>query len=209
MIKAIIFDYDDTLVQSLKIDVIALKEVARKYYKLELTDQRIKKVWGLPYKEMLKKLFGDVDSIKNISDIYQEQLLKLQLKTEPFAVETIHRLSSKYILGIVTASEKEEVIRELTELGFDLDNFYIVQTEEDTKKHKPNPEVFAPIAKAFSKKGISIDEIIYVGDSLLDLEASQKFGIQFYAFPRGLTTKKEFKKRNVPILSSLKELLEL
>ena len=105
--------------------------------------------------------------------------------------------------------EKEEVLKELYELGFDLNNFYIIQTEEDTKVHKPDPDVFNPIIKEFAKKKIRVKEILYVGDSLLDLEAAQNSGIQFYAFPRGLITKKEFRKRNVPILSSLKELLEL
>lgn len=54
MLKAILFDYDDTLVQTMASKWDALRETGNRFYKLNITDDHIKQFWGKPYEEMIK-----------------------------------------------------------------------------------------------------------------------------------------------------------
>jgi len=60
MIKAVIFDYDETLVKTLESRIKVYIALAKNEYNLTLTDDQIRKTFGIPYVEFINKLFGDV-----------------------------------------------------------------------------------------------------------------------------------------------------
>ena len=66
LIKVVIFDVDDTLVQTVACKWLALKETAQKYYQLNINDEHIKKYWGLPFDKMLLGVFSNIDDINKI-----------------------------------------------------------------------------------------------------------------------------------------------
>ncbi|MDD2457166.1 MAG: HAD-IA family hydrolase [Eubacteriales bacterium] len=78
-------------------------------------------------------------------------------------------------LGIVTSKRLSAL--EPTLEDFDLARFFgLVITKEDTKLHKPNPE---PLFEAMKRLNLTRpDRILYVGDSIHDLECAIRAGCQ-------------------------------
>jgi pyrophosphatase PpaX len=78
-------------------------------------------------------------------------------------------------LGIVTSKRLSAL--EPTLEDFDLARFFdLVITKEDTKLHKPNPE---PLYEAMKRLNLTRpDRILYVGDSIHDLECAVRAGCQ-------------------------------
>lgn len=78
-------------------------------------------------------------------------------------------------LGIVTSKRLSALQPTLED--FDLARYFgLVITKEDTKLHKPNPE---PLYEAMKRLRLSRpDRILYVGDSIHDLECAVRAGCQ-------------------------------
>ena len=68
----------------------------------------------------------------------------------------------------------------------------------------PDPEGIRKIKDQF---GISLEEILYVGDSLVDAKAAQSAGVDFAAVLTGTTDAKEF--QNYPHCRILERVSEL
>lgn len=179
MIKAVLFDFDDTLVQTKQVKWQALTETGHRHFQLTITPNDISKYWGLPYRQVLLNLFQHIDTYENINQAYLEVTQEFPMTAYPHAVDTINTLAAKLPTGIVTASSKDMVLPDLKALEFDLDNLFHIQTSEDTDFHKPDPRVFSPSINKLKRLGISPHQTIYIGDSPRDQQAAQKAGLQF------------------------------
>lgn len=208
-IKAIVFDIDDTLVQTIKCKWLALKATAKKYYNLEVTDKKIKKFWGTPFPVMLSGIFSNIDDVETIKKHYIETSKQFPMVAHPETVEVVDKLKESYHLAALTSSSRHVILKDLKDSGFNIKDFYFIQTVEDTPYHKPNPKVFKPVLTKLRKLHILYANIVYVGDSLRDFEASQKTGINFIAITSGLTKQEEFEKAGVPKKYILKDLTNL
>ncbi len=81
-----------------------------------------------------------------------------------------------YPLGIVTG--KGRAAWEITEAAFDLGRFQVVITEDDVPHPKPEP---SGLLAAAERLGIEPAQALYIGDSLADLEAGRRAGMQIGA----------------------------
>ena len=59
----------------------------------------------------------------------------------------------------------------------------------DVTRHKPHPE---GIFKALDRMGVSKEEFLYCGDTVLDAEAAQRAGVDFAAVLNGTTPGEDF-----------------
>lgn len=159
--KAIVFDYDDTLVQTKLSKWDALRETGKRFYNLNISDEHIKKYWGKPYLEMLQGVLMHADTIDNLRENYEKTTIEYPMQAHKDAVEVIKSLLSSYEVGIVTASARKLVVDDLKQLGFPIDKLFYIQTSEDTSMHKPNPAVFEPILKRLRDKNIFKEELLY------------------------------------------------
>jgi phosphoglycolate phosphatase-like HAD superfamily hydrolase len=76
-LKAIIFDWDNTIVSSFDHLVVFHREVGRQLGWPPVTDEQIRKVWGAPFEELIQSLWPMHDS--NDYDItYRRYILVLQ-----------------------------------------------------------------------------------------------------------------------------------
>lgn len=196
-IKAIIFDIDDTLVQTMQCKWDALKATAKKYYHLEITDEHIKKFWGIPFQPMLRGIFSDCDTYEAMLKHYTETSKNFPMQAHFGAIKAINQLKKQYLIAALTSSSKSLIFKDLQDAKFNLNDFYFIQTSEDTTVHKPDPGVFIPVEERLKKKGIAPENIVYVGDGLRDYEAAKKAGFQFIAITTGLTLREEFEKAGV------------
>ncbi len=183
-IKAILFDLDDTLLNSLKARVHALEKV--------FTEARISLdahnfLFGLngsPFREALKEL----ERTYNIKD---DLFIKYRraywfnsqdsLSLYPGVKEMLVKLKAEgYHLGIVTSKMHDTVFEgcrigcsgELKKMGIS-DLFYKVIGLEDVQKPKPDPEC---IRLALNGTDIAPGNTLVVGDTAADIEAAQAAG---------------------------------
>ncbi|TGM59129.1 HAD-IA family hydrolase [Leptospira vanthielii] len=180
MIKAIIFDYDDTLVQTRKTRYNTIYKLTKEIFNTNITEKEIDEAWGLPAEDFLLKLFGRFSSdIHYLWSVYIEFSKKDLNVPHLNAFDFIRKYQNSFQFGIVTSSSEKVVIRELNEIKINTNLFLKIQTSDHTSVHKPNPEVFEPIFELLKNENINKNEIVYIGDSPADYESSSKFGFHF------------------------------
>lgn len=206
MIKAVIFDFDDTLVRTSESKYQALKVMGQTNYGLTLTDAAIRAAWGLPFPAFLTQLFGPVDTFDNLKRRYDA--MRPQFPTLPYedALPTLHHLLQSYPVGILSSAAKSWLWDDLERLNFPIDRFIWVQAAEDTPVHKPHPGVFTPLLTRLQGQQISPAEVVYVGDSLNDYYAARDAGLAFYGLANRTTPVAQFIEAGASCLDHLSEL---
>lgn len=206
MIKAIIFDYDETLVQTLDARIQAYIHLAKQEYHFDLKEETIRKAFGLPYEVFIETLFGEVDSVENIIANYQKITPNFPNKAYPQAVESVNKLLTKYLVGIMSGSRRNMMLSDMQKLEFPVDKFFYIQSGEDTTIHKPDPKVFDPLIQKLKSMDVKPEDALYVGDDLRDFEASTKAGMQYIAIANHTTDANVFESQKIPYVLSFDEL---
>jgi len=206
MIKAIIFDLDDTLIQTSKAKYKALQHVAKKFYDLDLTDGDIRLHWGKPFELFMKDLFGEVDETEKIIENYYSVRNNFPTPAYEESKDSLLTLRKKYKLGMVTASTRHMTVEDLRIAGLSELMFDHIQTSEDSSHHKPDPKVFAPIKRKFLENNILTNELLYVGDSLSDWEAARGAKISFVGVANRTTASEKFAEVGVESVLKLDEI---
>ena len=208
-IKAVIFDFDDTLVETIDAKWASHKYIASKHYGKILTDDDIRPHWGKPLRTLVGILYGDQDLDRALA--YERSTHRQFPK--PIFDDTLKVLrafkQSGMQLGLVTATTRDNLITDLEVTNIPEDLFGYTQTQDDTKFHKPDPRVFDPVKAWLDTLRIKPKETVYVGDGLYDLEAALAAGFEFIGVATGLVTQEEFHSRRVRSVRQLSDLLDL
>jgi phosphoglycolate phosphatase len=205
MLKHIIFDFDGTIADSLRLTITIGNQLAPRYGFSEFTEEFIKELRYLPAEEKIKKL-----GIK---------LYKL-----PKLVFEFNKVYHEYIGSLETAKGVDTLLRDLKDEGFGL-GVISSNAEENIEKFlkKNNLSLFdgiysskglfgkpAAINKYMVKHGVRRDEVIYVGDELRDIKACRKAGIRIIAVTWGFDPPELLTKGNPDyILNSSEEVFKL
>ena len=120
------------------------------------------KEWDI-FENDLKLLYEKYD----IDRPYKEDvkiMLKTQFNRKVFddVLQTINILKEKYRIVIGSTADTYPLLKNMKDNNLDVDNVY---TSEIIKKYKPHIDFYNFIIK---KENVNIDEVIFVGDSLLD-----------------------------------------
>ncbi|MCF7845951.1 MAG: HAD family hydrolase [Candidatus Peribacteraceae bacterium] len=192
-LKAVLFDFDGTLVRSIDLLVSIFERVLSERNLSAPASAELRKFIGRPLPEIFRiitkledvdafeKRFREIEATRNNAneiDLVQE--------TRP----TLEFLKSKGLqLGIVSTKRVEVVEKLARELKI-WEFFDTVVGRDLINKPKPDPE---PILFACEKLKVSSREILFVGDSLLDLTAAQKAHAPFVGVLTGVCDRTEFK----------------
>ncbi len=209
-IKAILFDFDDTLMQTKKIKVKAIKTLGLRYYNFDIPDELIDQHWGTPFSSFYENVFTSVDDdLDRI--LARREMINEEFRNQPYddAKSVLTYLTSKYMVGIVTASSQKAVNSELAGVDLPIQQLHFIQTAEDTFYHKPDPRVFDPSIEKLSPKGIRRNEILYVGDSFQDYMAAIDAGLSFIGIANNTTPESAFKKRKIRFIKRLSDLKDI
>ncbi len=201
MIKAVIFDFDDTLVETRAIKFEHHKAVAKKFYNIDLTEETFLKHYGQPFNTIIKAFYQDADTLENMIQANvstREQFLK---KLYPGSLDTVNTILDRGIkVGVLSATNTNFILDDFERFSFPINRFSMIQGPDETPVHKPDPAVFLPLLEKLGKEGIKKEETVYVGDSLLDLQAAHGAGIDFIAVTTGLYSEEDFKKNGAKIV---------
>ena len=191
-IKAVLFDYDDTLVGTVGRKFAQYKHVAKKYYNKDLTEDEVKQHWGKPLGELLRLLYGtdDVEQAIAINTAHDKYF-----PTELFvaSISTLKRVKSAgKLIGIITATSRFNIERDLATHQIPHSLLDYTQTADDTTFHKPDPRVFEPAIVWLASQEVLPNEVIYIGDGLHDMKAALGAGFNFLGVETGLVTAEQF-----------------
>ena len=206
MIKAVIFDYDETLVKTLDSRIKVYIALAKNEYDLTLTESQIRKAFGFPYNDFIKRLFGDVDAIESIISKYQALSQNFPNLAYEGGEKTVNSLIKKYLVGIVSGIRRKGILNDLSKLKYPTDKFFFLQCGDDITAQKPDPKVFAPLLTELNKRNIKPSETVYIGDDLKDFKTAIGVGFHFIGVAGHTNPKQVFVKAKAQYVTDFADL---
>lgn len=191
--KAILFDFDYTLVDSSEAIVHCFFSASDALGLARKSSEAIKKQIGMPLGDMFRTLYEDLeDLVEDFKLLYVAEADKVATKMTyfyPDAAEMLMKLKqNNYLIGIVSTKNRSRIEETLS--AYDMAAFFdLVIGGEDVKEHKPSPE---GILKAMDLLDVEREHVVYIGDSLFDLHAAANADVQFLAVLNGMTDSSTF-----------------
>lgn len=179
-IKAVLFDFDGTLADTLPLTFHAFKHVFHKYDNREVSTDEIISMFGPTEDEIIAKNFVNKDhveeGIREYYEIYREGH-ESQLNSANEIENLLKHIKSKNIkMGVITGKSTKALHISLESLHFS-HFFDILITGDDVQEAKPNPE---GILTALTFLEVSKDEAVFIGDSNADIKAGKSAGLITY-----------------------------
>ena len=181
--KAILFDLDGTLVNSAPtvLEIINLVRSQNNQTKLQINSS-IEQIISLGGREMIVNLISKDNVDKNLNTfraMYKDNDLANERLFDGVK-ELLLALRQKYTLAILT--NKPKLLVNKTVIHHHIESFFdCLVCREDVMEKKPDPEGFNLILKTLN---LVKDEVIYVGDSLVDLELAKSLQVEFFLYNR-------------------------
>ncbi len=176
MIKAVIFDLDNTLIDfwKMKTNAVDCSLEAMIHAGLRMNKREARKElfelyykYGIEYREIFQKFLlhttGKIDYKILSKAVVAYRRAKFNLLMPYDGVKrTLDFLSRRYKLGIISDAPRMKAWVRLASMGIE-DYFDVVVALEDTGKTKPHS---LPFLKAIKKLGVKPGEVLMVGDNI-------------------------------------------
>lgn len=173
--KAVIFDLDGTLLNTLEDLTDAVNHVMRQFNYPEHTIEEIRSFVGNGIKLLIERSLpygkDNPEFDKVFSEFKSYYTSHCQIKTRPYdgIMELISSLKEQgYKLAIVS-NKNQSAVTELNNIYFSNYISTAIGEKEGVRK-KPAPDT---VIKALNELGISSDDAVYVGDSDVDRETAK------------------------------------
>ena len=189
MIKAILFDLDNTLIDFMKMKYFSIDAAidAMLAHGLKMSRKTVKdgiaKLYNMHgiehqtvFQEFLERKLGKVDYRLLAAAVSAYRRAKTsELKPYANAIPTLEKLKKKYRLGIVSDAPRLQAWIRLADLGM-TDIFDVVITREDTGVFKPDPKPYQAALKILKLKP---EEVLFVGDApARDIKGAMAIGMK-------------------------------
>lgn len=190
--KAVIFDLDGTLLNTLEDLTDAVNHVMRQFNYPEHTIEEIRSFVGNGIKLLIERSLPDGKDNPEFDKIFSEFKLyytsHCQIKTRPYdgIMELISSLKEQgYKLAIVS-NKNQSAVTELNNIYFS-DYISTAIGEKEGVRKKPAPDT---VIKALNELGISSDDAVYVGDSDVDRETAKNSNMDCISVTWGFRDRK-------------------
>ncbi len=184
--KIILFDLDGTLIDSTEAIIESFYHALRIHKeRTDVLEHEITSSIGHPLSVMFERI--GIEKIDEHIQTYKEHYRKISCAKTillPHAYEAIEAAASFARLGIVT-TKTAQYSRELMEHFGVMDRFEVLIGFENVQNLKPHPE---PILTALEQMNHREEDVWMIGDTRLDLEASQRAGIKAVGVLSGYDT---------------------
>ena len=189
---AYFFDFDYTLAFS-EPGILACFKHTFAVFGVQADDEAIIKTIGIPLVDALAQLSGfSGDIIEQMHAEYKRHADAVMTKLTRFYPEAVTLLGVLKERGKKVAVISNKITRRIYEaLDRDslTDKVSLVLGIDDLPSPKPAPD---GIQKAAALLGVGRQEILYIGDNLVDAKTAQNAGVDFAAVTTGTTTQAEF-----------------
>jgi len=196
-IKGVIFDLDQTIIDSLGALTEAFNIGIRKYGSEPVTEEKIAHFLDKAFRlgEMLLELFPSVFKEDTKRQTCEDQIRKAYFELEPEKVllkpgvkHTLQSLKERGIkIGIVTGRRSKEEGKWLELRRLSIHQYVDAMVTAAEAPAKPAPD---GVIKCIKELGLSPDDCMFVGDSRVDMIAGKKAGVKTVAVHTGVAGKK-------------------
>ncbi|MGY5875670.1 MAG: HAD hydrolase-like protein [Candidatus Thorarchaeota archaeon] len=172
--KAIIFDFDGTLADSMPFLEKIGVQIISKYYEISEEDatHRYRSTTGLPYEHQIKMNFPDFEQNEEAIEEFEKLKIEKIYEQELFddCVAMLKSISERGILIFVSSSTFQPTIQEYFKKK-DLSHYF-----QEIVGYRPGFEKGADHFNHIKDTHrVSLDHVVFVGDSLKDYERSKGF----------------------------------
>jgi phosphoglycolate phosphatase len=170
--KSLLFDWDNTLVDSLKVIRLAMEETFKAFKLTPLTKKEFLKSTHISSRMFIKNHFPEEDQVR-AREVFLDLYIKFagrNLRLLPHAKEALEAVHNKKIkMALVSNKAKFLLSTELKQSG--LDKYFLsIVGSGDLKEDKPSP---LPALKALEELGIEpSQEVWLIGDSATDMSTA-------------------------------------
>jgi phosphoglycolate phosphatase len=207
MLKAIIFDFDYTLGDSTDGIVLSVNYALENLGLSQKNREDIKKTIGLSLKDTYFALTAknNAEEAEKFSKYFVEKADIVMVENTVIydgVKEILRELKdSGYKIGIVTTKYRYRIEKILNRFQA-ADLVDLIVGSDDVKIEKPNPE---GLLWAIDMLQLEKDEVLYVGDSVVDAKTAENAGVDFAGVLTGTTTQSDFAKyKNVFVGENMK-----
>lgn len=182
MIKAVIFDIDGTLLDSVDLHAKAWQE-AFEHFGYSFPFEKVRSQIGKGGDQLLPVFLSEEDLKAKGKEIerFRSELFKTkylpQVKPFPYVRELFLKVKSHRQQAALASSAKGEELQVFANIAGIADLVDISTSSADAEKSKPHPDIFEA---ALAKLGTAVGrgEAAIVGDSPYDAEAAKKAGVK-------------------------------
>ena len=179
IIRAVLFDLDGTLVDSLEDLTDAVNHTRNAFLHPPLTADAVRRMVGKGARHLLRQVLPDASEtdVNRALELFLEfnrQHIADKSRLFPGIREILHELAARDI-RMAVISNKNEALSSLLLENLGINNLFESVTGGDTyRERKPAP---LPLLKTAEMMGIAPNECIMVGDSINDIQAGQQANI--------------------------------
>lgn len=206
--KAVIFDWDGTLMNSEARIVDSIQNAARECGFPVLSNHESKQIIGLSLENAILGLYPEADQhqVVAMAEAYTQYFLEdcdVEMVAFDGAESLLLNLNQCGVkLAIATGKSRKGLNRVLEECGFGV-YFDMTRTPVESAS-KPDPLMLQQILAEFD---LSVEEAVMVGDTTFDMEMAQNIGMDRIALSHGVHQMEVLSPYNpVAELNSLQEL---
>jgi phosphoglycolate phosphatase len=207
--NTIIFDFDYTLADA-TIGIVSSFNHAFNKLDIPAHDiESIKKTVGLPIDEAFIQLTNYknevlIDCFRNLFREKADEVMSKNTVLYDDTISTLQKLKHNgFTTGIVTTKYRYRIVETLNTHGIS-DLVDIIVGGEDVKVPKPSPE---GLLLAISCLNSQLNNVLYIGDSLIDAKTALAANVDFAAVTTGTTSENDF--TQYPCIKVSKNLSEL
>jgi phosphoglycolate phosphatase len=207
--KAIVFDWDGTLMDSIG-KIVESMQSSAKHLGLPIPDyNQAKNVIGISLLPALKQLFN-IDDDKAATDIfhtYKEQFKDHTQISSPLfsgAIELLENLKQRgYILAIATGKGRQGLVHNWQHSN--TEHFFSVSRTADDAQSKPSPDMLQQI---LCELNLSADQVLMVGDTTYDMAMAEAINMDRIGVSFGVHSADTLQKHKpLAVIDTLQELL--
>lgn len=207
-----IFDFDYTLGDATKGVVESANFALGKMGFPAAPRDEIRRTVGMALPDTFTFLTGNTDpGLKALfADLFIEKAEEVMTRGTELFSDTVAVLSLLKAngagLGIVSTKYRRRLLQVVDK--FDIGRLFdVIVGGDDVNNPKPDPEA---LIKAISSLGAAKKDVLYIGDSAIDIKTARRAGVDFVAVTTGATGKEAFLPfPHIAIIDSLSDLVSV
>jgi len=209
-LKLVIFDWDGTIMDSVAKIVTSMQRAAKRENLVVPSDQAVKDIIGLSLAPAIEQLFPAISNkaIESLVSIYKEEYLILDKTPSVLfdGITDVFDALTKRQIKIAVATGKARAGLERLIAQANVGHYFCDTMTADEAHSKPHPQM---IEDLIARQNVTIDEVIMIGDSKLDLTMANNAGVKSIGVSYGAHDATQLKTCNpLGVVNTAPELLD-
>ncbi|MFQ5877786.1 MAG: HAD family hydrolase [Acidobacteriota bacterium] len=184
MIRGIIFDFDGTLIDSYEAIAESLNRVRGSYSLPPFDLNAVRTMVGHGLEHLIERAVSREhveEGVRLFRETYAS-ICESKSTALPQVRETLEALDRRGYQMAIASNKPSYFARDILR-ALEMDHLFVeVLGPNDVDKPKPDPEMIEII---MMRIGLGPEEVVFVGDMPLDVEAARRAGVSVYAIPTG------------------------